>query len=75
MRQILEVFDRKTVYEGGGRRCEPRWRKTADQKHLSATVGDILEAERARNWEYVRHGKGKGVREVTESDAGSISML
>ena len=32
LRQILEVCDRETGYEGGGRRQEPWWRKTADRK-------------------------------------------
>ena len=73
LKPILEIFDKETGYEGGGRRREPWWRKTVDQKQLSATLKEILAAARARHWKSGRRGEGGGGRDVaeSESDAGS----
>ena len=71
LRPIIEICDRETGYKGGGRRCEPWWRKTAAWKELSTRLEEISAAERARRWEYGRRGKGGRDREVVESDAGS----
>ena len=46
-RTILEVCDRKTSYEEGGRLKKPWWRQMAARKQLSATLKDILEAARS----------------------------
>ena len=45
LRPILEVYDKETGYEGGARRPEPWWRKTAARKQLSATLKEISAAE------------------------------
>ena len=71
LRPILEIYDRDTGYEGGGRRREPCWRKTASQKQLNVALEDILALPRARRCESGRRGEGGGGREVAESDAGS----
>ena len=70
LRPILDICDRETGYEEGGRRREPWWRQTADRKQLSATLEDILASARAWCWESVRHGEGGEGREVTEYDEG-----
>ena len=67
---ILEICDRGTDYDGGGRIQEPWWRQTVAWKHLSAALEDISEAARAQHWEYGRHGEVRGGREVAESGAG-----
>ena len=41
LRPILEVCDRETGYEGGGRLREPWWRQMAVRKQLSATLKKI----------------------------------
>ena len=68
---ILEILDRETGYEGGGRRRDLWWWQTAAWKQLSATLRYILVSASARRWEYVRRGEGRGDKEVTESDEGS----
>ena len=60
LRPILEVCDRETGYEGGGRIQDPWWRQTADRKKLSATLKDILEAARERRWKYGRRVRSGG---------------
>ena len=70
LRPILEVYDRATGYEGGGRRREPWWRQTTAWMNLSATLEYISAEKRARCWESGRRDKGGGGREVSESDAG-----
>ena len=67
---ILEVCNMGTGYEGGGRRCDLWWRQMTPRKNLSATLEDILAAERARRQESGRRGNGGGVGEVSESDSG-----
>ena len=57
---ILEVCDRETGYEVGGRLQVPWWRQTAAIKQLSATLKDILAEARERRWKYVRCGGGRG---------------
>ena len=66
LRPILEVCDRETGYEGGGRRREPWWRETAARKQLSATLKDISSAERERYWKSGRRGGGGGDRYAEE---------
>ena len=57
--------------EGGGTmNRETWWRQTADQKHLSATLEEILVEAMAQRWGSRRRGKGGGGREVAEADAG-----
>ena len=68
---ILEVYDRETCYEGGGRLQELWWRQTASRNQLSATLKDILAAARERRWKPVRDGKsGGGDRNADESEDG-----
>ena len=67
----MEIYDMETGYNGGGRRRDPRWKKTTGRKQLSATLEEILAAVRARHWESIRSGEGGGGREVVESDTGS----
>ena len=50
LRPILEICDRGTGYDGGGRIQEPWWRQTVAWKHLSAALEDISEAARAQHW-------------------------
>ena len=50
---IFEVSDRETGYEGGGRRQELWWRQTKAQNQLSATLEQILAAEKAQRWESI----------------------
>ena len=38
---IMEICDRETGYNGGGRRREQWWRKTVDGKQLSAGNGNL----------------------------------
>ena len=45
------------------------------RKQMSVTLEYILEATRARRWEYGRNGEGMGFREVANSDSGSICAL
>ena len=71
LRPILEVCDRETVNEGGGRRHEPWWWETAARKQLNAKLEDILVAARAWRWGSGRRGEGGEGRKVLESDAGS----
>ena len=71
LRPILEVCDRETGYERGGRRREPWSWKMADRKKLSAGLIENLAAARARRWESGRRDKGRIGREVAESDEGS----
>ena len=47
LRHILGIFEIEAGNEGGGRRREPWWRKTVDQKQMSATLEYILAAARA----------------------------
>ena len=71
---ILEVCDRETGYEGGGRRWEPWWRQTAAKKQLGATLKDISETARERRCKSGRHGKrGGGERDAEESEYGAGS--
>ena len=65
-RPILEVCDRDTGYEGGGRRQEPWWRQMASRKQLSATLKDILALAMERRWKYYRRGGGKGDMDAEE---------
>ena len=41
LRPILEVYNRDTGYEGGGRLREPWWRQTTAIKQLSYTLKEI----------------------------------
>ena len=50
LRPIIDICNRETGYEGGGRRRELWWRQTAAQNQLSATLEDILAAAKAQNW-------------------------
>ena len=68
---MIEVCDKDTGYEGGGRRRETWWRQTAARKELSATLYDISAAARERCWESSSRGEGGGGRDVVESYAGS----
>ena len=61
LRLILEVCDRETGYEGGGRRRETWWQERADRKQLIETLEEILVAARAQRRESGRHGEvGEG---------------
>ena len=60
LRQILDVCNRKTIYEGGGRHRELWWQKMASRKQLRKTLEDISEAAREWRWESGRCGKGGG---------------
>ena len=60
LRPIIDICNRETGYQGGGRRRELWWRQTAAQNQLIATLEDILAAAKARNWESGRCGKGGG---------------
>ena len=71
LRPTLEVFNRETGYEGGGRHRDLWWRQTVAWKQLSVNLEDILAATRARRWEYGRCDEGGGDREVEESDTVS----
>ena len=42
LRLILNICNRETGYEGGGRRRDTWWRQTPDRKQLSAALEDIL---------------------------------
>ena len=75
LRPIMMICNRETDYEGGGRRREPWWQKTAARKQLSSTLEDISMAARAQRWESGRRGKGGGDREVAESVAGCNGTL
>ena len=68
---ILDICNRETGYERGGRLREPWKQKTAAWKQMSATLEDILAVARARRLESDRNGEGGGGIEVAESDAGS----
>ena len=68
---ILEVCDKETGYEGGGRLREPWWRETAARKQLSDTLKEILEAARDRRWKSSRHGGGRGDRNAAEPEDGA----
>ena len=57
---ILEVCDRDTGYEGGGRRRNLWWRQTAARKQLRATLKYISLAARERRWKSGRSGKSGG---------------
>ena len=74
LRPILEVCDRETGYEGGGRRREPWWRETAARKQLSATLKDISAAAKERRLKSIRRGESRGgdrYTEESEDGAGS----
>ena len=49
LRHILEVCDRETGYEGGGRRQDPWWRQTAARNQLSVTLKEIAVTARDRH--------------------------
>ena len=66
----MEIFNRKSGYEGEWRLRETWWWKTAAQKHLSATSENILEEERSQSWESNKRGNDRGSTEVAESEAG-----
>ena len=66
LRPILEVCNRETGYEGGGRLWDTWWWKTAARKQLSATLKYILVAERERCWKSSRRGGGGGDRYAEE---------
>ena len=70
LRPMLEVCDRETRYEGGGRCRDPWWRKMAAQKQLSVTLEEISAAARERCWESDRRGKCGGGGEVEDYDSG-----
>ena len=70
---ILEVCDRETGYEGGGRRREPWWGKTAARNQLSATLKYILAEAKERHWKYGRRGRGGEDMDSEESEYGSGS--
>ena len=63
---VLEVCDRDTGYEEGGRRQEPWWRQMASRKQLSATLKDILALAMERRWKSYRRGGGKGDMDAEE---------
>ena len=67
LRPILEVCDRETGHEGGGRRRELWWRQMEARKHLSATLKEILVAAREQRCKSGRHGGGRGDRNIEES--------
>ena len=48
LQPILEVFDKDADYEGCWRRLGPWWRQTVTRKPPSATLNDVLTAERER---------------------------
>ena len=72
LRPILEVCDRETGYEGGGRRREPWRRQTSARNQLGAMLKEILAAARERRIKYGRRGKsGGGDRDKEESENGA----
>ena len=74
LRPILEVCNRDTGYNGGGRRRVPWWRQKASRKQLSYTTKEILVVARERRWESGRRGGGVGGdrdAEESEDEAGS----
>ena len=74
MHPILGVRDRETGYEGGVRRQELWWRKTAARKYLSATLKWISAVARERRWKSDRRGdSGGGERDTEESEGGAGS--
>ena len=58
LRPILEVCDKETAYERGGRQREPWWCQTVAKNQLSAMLKEILVAARERCWKFGRHGEG-----------------
>ena len=60
LRPMLEVCDRDTGCEGGGRSRELWWRKTVARKQMSAMLKEISMAARERRWKYGRRGRGGG---------------
>ena len=72
-RPILEVCDRETVYEQGGKRQETWWMQTVARKQLSATLKDISAAARERRWKSGRRGGGGGDMDTEESEDGAGS--
>ena len=70
LRTIFGVYSKETGYEGRGRLWELWWRRTAAEKHLRATLEDILVAamERRRQ-EPSRRGGGEGVEEESDSES------
>ena len=74
LRPILEVCNRDTGYNGGGRRRVPWWRQKASRKQLSYTTKEISVVARERRWESGRRGGGVGGdrdAEESEDEAGS----
>ena len=71
LRPILYVYDRETGYEGGGRRRDPWWKKTAARKHLSATLKEILVAAREWHWKSGSRGMNGGDRDAYDLEDGA----
>ena len=58
---IFEVCAKDTVYEGGGKLCEPWWRQEDANQQLEATSKNISEAAgERRQRESDRRGRGEG---------------
>ena len=62
-RTILEVCDRDTAYEEGGRSREPWWRQAVARNQLSAKLKEILAV--ARDWRW-KSGRGGGDMDAEE---------
>ena len=70
LRQIFEVCEKETGYEGGGRLRDKWWSQTAAERHLKARLKDISAAVcEWRQQESGRRGEGEGLEE--ESGSGS----
>ena len=56
LRLILEVCEKYTVCEGGGRLSETCWHKMSAWKQLRAVLEEISSVARARQREFGRRG-------------------
>ena len=68
---ILEVCDKDTCYEVGGRRREPWWRQRTARTQMSATLKEILASARDWYWKSGRRDRGGDDRDAAESEDGA----
>ena len=59
LRPILDILDKKKIYDGGGMRWDLWWGQTAARKQLSMTLEEIFSSTRERCWKSGRRGEGK----------------
>ena len=68
LRPVFKVYVKETGFEGRGRARKQWWRLTAMEWQLKTTLKEIFSAARERQQqESVRHGKGEGGLEESES--------